>query len=324
MPGIEFILAGFEQGGTTLLSDLFRANGFESGFEGGVLLAESPAEMHKFSPYWDNLLTGWGITSQQREMAALGDFEQFYDHLINAAFPSFSGRFFDKTPKYMERLGACLNRAPFLRGAVVIHRDPRAVFYSMARKIAPELSPHAAVRRHFDHLSTRYLSYFSGCIAHIDNPKVLFVAYEDLVRNQNKWLKRIGSFVHGDTFKPRITVSRFSQVIGSCMEVGKAFEYKHAFDQGLQDQILSATARAALFFDDSDSRAMYLPVWRTCLKNTQSVLGTYELPAINCDIAGERFDPLTYLIRYPDVLHAKSDPVKHYVLHGKQEGRLAC
>lgn len=130
------------------------------------------------------LLKGWNISEAARSKAASGDFSHFYDTICTEAFPGNGGKYFDKTPIYMSMLGRCMSRAPDLEGAVVIHRNPRAVFLSMATRISPKLDAVKAVEKNFDNLVARYMSYFHGCIGQLWNPRVLFVPFEELVSRE--------------------------------------------------------------------------------------------------------------------------------------------
>lgn len=317
----EFILAGYERGGTTLLSDLFRANGFESGFECGVLLGSSPSDFPKISPYWDMLIDGWNIDANARSEAIKGDFSEFYISLRNSAFPEFRGRIFDKTPKYMECLGLCLNRAEFLKGAVIIHRDPRAVFVSMARRLSPGLSVAESIEKNFRNLTDRYLSYFIGSAAHLNNPKVMFIPFEDIVSRKSTWLHALGLFVEGRPFKKRKSTSRFGNVEKNGMDLNKIVEFDQLLSQDLQKRILYSTKTAAIFFASPVERAYYCDEWYSILHQAQSLLQHFEINEVNVTIDGVYFEPLTYLIRYQDVLKARVNPIVHYRNRGRSEGR---
>ncbi|MBD3756405.1 MAG: sulfotransferase [Gammaproteobacteria bacterium] len=321
MRKVDYILAGYERGGTTLLSEVFRANGFESGFECGVLLGQRPADFPEIAPYWDMLLPGWRIDKAVRRKAIKGDFEHFYDTLCSAAFPDFTGPFFDKTPKYMESLGTVLHRAPSLKGAVVIHRDPRAVFVSQAKRLSPDLSVSSAVEKNFDNLVRRYLSYFIGSIAHLTDPRVLFVPFEDFVTREESWLKFIGLFAGGASFTKRKTRARYINVSSQKMDHSKTNEFDRILPIELQKKILHSTQLASLFFAGPMERTEYGDLWQEVSSNAEALLSRFELPAYGHKVDGEYFEPLTYLIRYPDVLKAKVNPVEHYRRHGRSERR---
>ena len=322
MPSVDFLLAGYERGGTTLLSELFRANGFESGFECGVLLASKPSEMQNIKPYWDMLLGGWKITGSTRTEAIKGDFKHFYSHICNSAFPDHHGSFFDKTPIYMKSLGLCMSRAPFLKGAVVIHRDPRAVFVSMAKRLEPNTSPALGIEKHFTTLKTRYLAYFLGSIGHIDSKGVLFVPFEELVSREEVWLKNIGNFCIAQPFQKRSNASRFENVTSSKMDLGKILEFERVLPQGLQTRILEETRMASHFFAGPVERAKYGDLWEETYETAQKRLTQFELPAVGMDVDDTYFEPLTYLIRYPDVLKAGINPVEHFRKAGRREKRI--
>ena len=49
----EIILCGYERGGTKMLSELFRSNNYESGFECGVLMCKQPYDFVNYRPYFN-------------------------------------------------------------------------------------------------------------------------------------------------------------------------------------------------------------------------------------------------------------------------------
>lgn len=324
MQAVDFLLAGYERGGTTLLSELFRANGYESGFECGVLLGNSPADMKKLQPYWEMLPKGWNISENTLNEAIKGDFQHFYQTICRAAFPSFNGNFFDKTPKYMESLGACMNRAKFIKGAVIIHRDPRAVFVSLSKRLTPGEDTETAIKKNFKILQNRYMSYFLGSIGHIENPNVLFIPFEEIVSREDVWLRTLGYFTRGEPFKKRTSNSRFVNVSSSKMDLRKIIEFDDLLTRELQEKILEATRVASLFFASPVERARYGEIWETTLETAKKRLSTFELPAVGMDVDGIYFEPLTYLIRYPDVLKSGSSPVVHFQKAGRREKRIAA
>lgn len=321
MAKMQFILTGYEHGGTTLLSEIFRANGFEGGFECGVLLGSTPAALPGISPFWERFPESWNVTHAQCEAAIAGDFAQFYDRLCADAFPTHRGGFFDKTPAYMQRLGLCLQRAPFAKGAVVIHRDPRSVFLSMARRLTPEVDPVEGITRHFDHLMTRYLTYFAGSYLHRDSARVLFVPFEELVMQEDLWLDRIGLFASGQPFRRRMTTSRFKEVSGSTMLPERVDDYARALPSALQERILTATALASPFFVGVRERETHAATWDTVRDQLKTQLQQFGLPEEGLWLGKDWFEPATYLLLHPDVLAAGVNPVVHYLQHGKAEGR---
>lgn len=318
----EFILTGYEHGGTTLLSELFRSNGFASGFEVGVLLNKDPSLFPTTKDLWELLMPGWNITHEIAQRAISGDFTHFYNTIISSAFPEHQGPFFDKTPRYMSCLGLCLHRAPFIEGAAVIHRDPRAVFVSQARHLEPTLEVREAVEKRFKFLTELYIHYFIGSIGHIDNPRVIFCPFEELVSRENAWLKILGNFSIGKAFSGRSGMPTFDNVTSSKMDSSKILEFDRLLPSELQSRILEATRIAAPFFAGPIERARYGDLWEETFETAQKRLAQFELPAVGMDIDGTYFEPLTYLIRYPDVLQAGVNPVEHFRKAGHRENRI--
>lgn len=320
-PPINYIISGYERGGTTLLSEIFRANGFESGFECGVLMARKPKEMYKIEPYWTMLLKGWGISEETRREAASGDFAHFYKTICKEAFPTHSGPFFDKTPIYMSQIGLCLHRAPFAKGAIVIHRDPRAVFLSMSKRLSPELAPDDAVEQNFQQLTNRYIRYFEGCISHHKSPKVLFVPFEELVTREDSWLNIIGNFVNQKKFGARNAPPRYSNVSSKTTDLTPVHEYSELLSKSTQKKILEATKIASVFFADPIDRAKYAPFWGEIKESAEKIIKNHQLPNTLTLNNGVYFEPFTYLIKNPDVREAKTNPVDHFINVGTKEGR---
>ena len=128
------LLCGYERGGTTHMSELFRANGFESGFDCGVLLVNEPAEMPS-------------VQKHLVDEACRGSIEDFCDTAVSATFPDRAdGSIFDKTPGYMGRMGKCLSRAPLIEKSEVIYCDLRSIFVSMAGRLWPKFGGADAIR----------------------------------------------------------------------------------------------------------------------------------------------------------------------------------
>lgn len=275
-------------------------------------------------PFWDMLPGGWSVPEQVRATAAAQDFAGFYDTLCRAAFPHHSGPFFDKTPKYMEDLGVVRARAPFIGKAVVIHRDPRAVFVSMARRLSPGMDAEAGVARNFANLTTRYLSYFLGAISHMGSPDTLFVPFEEMVGREDAWLKVLGLFADGRPFGRRQTHSRFENVISQGMDSAKVVEFDRVLSAPMQARILDATRLAALFICDPVERVRRGDLWDDLSGGADRLLQKFDLPRAGLLVDGMIFEPFAYLLRYPDVLRAGMNPVVHFQRHGRREGRRAA
>lgn len=63
------LVCGFEQGGTTMLTELLRmSNKVESGFEGGVLLEQEPKDFVNQSVYYASMMKHWKLDSNDMEV----------------------------------------------------------------------------------------------------------------------------------------------------------------------------------------------------------------------------------------------------------------
>lgn len=322
---VKIIITGYERGGTTLLSDLFRSNGYQSGFECGILLSDSPKNFKKHEPYYEMLLAGWGINKKQRNLLiGSKSFEEFYNRLTAFSFPDEEGtNFFDKTPAYMQSLGLVLQRAPFVEKVVVIYRDPRSVFQSWARRLDSAGSMEETISKNLIGWSRRYVSYFVGCVAHFGNPKVLFVPFEGLAVNSEQWSSIVGNFIDGRPFENAVLKPRFKNVDGSRIDFSRGFEHR-SLSVGLQYRILEATKLASPFFCADGVEEGHIQFWRDYRDKLQRRLKKYELPQIGVEVAGEYFEPLTYLLRYDDILKSGVNPVEHYRDCGVRENRKPC
>ncbi|MGF1456712.1 MAG: sulfotransferase [Alphaproteobacteria bacterium] len=177
----DFVICGVEHSGTTLISDLFRQSPhFDAGFEVGVLLCPSPRTFPTLQPFADNLLAGWGISEEDRAYCCDTDrYEAFYDRLKckSSILKSPDVRIFDKTPRYFEQLGPCLDKVPV--PFVASYKDPRAIVGSDFKRCGT-----SDFFGWFDEYCEAKLAYLMD-IYHQhqdqqDNDRVLFVALEHL------------------------------------------------------------------------------------------------------------------------------------------------
>ena len=114
MKGIDFIICGLEHTGTTLVSELFRQiPDCDSGFECGVLLAESPLLFKNLQPFYRHLKAGWGLKEENIEEACKAkEFFEFYDLIYEKStlFNKMPCIRFDKTPRYISNLENIINK----------------------------------------------------------------------------------------------------------------------------------------------------------------------------------------------------------------------
>jgi hypothetical protein len=129
---LGFVICGIEHSGTTMVSDLFRqVPGVGSGFETGILLADTPADFAGVATHFKWFRDSWGLSAEDvTALCASPDFGQFYTQLAARAriLPPGTHTIFDKTPRYLVALKDCLGRvsAPF----IATYKDPRAQLHS--------------------------------------------------------------------------------------------------------------------------------------------------------------------------------------------------
>lgn len=126
------LVTGFAKGGTTLLKDvLVQTTDMVARFEGGLLLAESPAAGIP-EPHAGNLAAAWkpapDFFDRYRGCAT---FEDAYRLLRESAtmLPRRDAPLIDKTPQYLVHLDDVMRRAPGTPVIVVV-RDPVHVVVS--------------------------------------------------------------------------------------------------------------------------------------------------------------------------------------------------
>jgi hypothetical protein len=126
------LVTGYAKGGTTLVKDLLvQTTDMVSGFEGGLLLASSPAEGIP-EPHARHLLEAWrpgrDFLDRYRECRT---FAEGYRLLRDSArqLPDKDAPLIDKTPEYLVCLADVLRRAPGTPLVIVV-RDPLAVIVS--------------------------------------------------------------------------------------------------------------------------------------------------------------------------------------------------
>jgi len=238
------LVCGFERGGTTTVSELLcQAPGVVAGFEGGFLLARDPASFPSVEPYYGMALRGWGLALEDMEhICAAPGWEELYRRLAERFRPGEQVRVLDKTPRYMERLPEVMAKVPGVP-AVVIVRDPRALFWSWLKR---------AGERPADWLATfagRYLSYAAGYRAALDaglESRLLLVRHEDLSLHPEEEGRRIFSFLGLDFDPSYVTFSpRFQNVRGAGVTSAFVLEYRDHLTQGECEQILQATSACA-------------------------------------------------------------------------------
>jgi hypothetical protein len=224
-----FVICGIEHSGTTLLSDVFRqVPGLGSGFETGVLLADSPASFRSLPVFAAEFGKNWGLGEADIAfICGAADFPAFYRRLAQRSGVLAPGvtRIFDKTPRYMLALGACLARSP--APFIVTFKDPRAVLHS-----AWSRAGRPPFMAWLDSVEAETLGYLGALYAQYrrerGNPRVLFLPLEALCLSAGESCAR--AFAHvgvaWDTGYLVLRETQYAPTYGRTIQVGQPFAYR--------------------------------------------------------------------------------------------------
>jgi len=294
-------------------------------------MCKTPREFINFNPYFNEFPNWWKIKKNDMDDIINTDTHmEFYNKAIvkSRCFKINNVdvmKFFDKTPIYMSQLGFVMSNLNFASKAIVIHRDPRSVFVSWAkRQMNSSQTVEQFILRNIDTLSKRYLDYFSGSIFHKGDRNVLFISFEQLCLDVENHLNIIGHFLDGHKFNNIEGPVRYNNVTSSKIDRSKVFEYTDHISEDTSDLILERNKLASDFFANSAERVKYEEWFSKKEEAIMSLLGIFDISDKYRMIDGTFFDPKRYLFRYSDVLDARVNPVKHWQNNGKHEGRFPC
>jgi len=320
----SIIVCGYESGGTTLVSELLRHAGGLSGFECGVLMCKSPAQFPKYGNYCKNIPRGWGVSRELVAELCTGTFEAFYDGLFRASFPNMApdAFLFDKTPVYMKALEVVMRRAPFVSHCLVVSRDPRGVFCSWAKRMVTDGEIDSFVQQRLPMCAKRYVDYFIGLAGMRQDRRVLVIPFEDLVLDADRICERMANFCSRPIRSERTKRSLSIHVEGTKMNPGKVADFERFLSPATQRAILDACGVASEFFYREDERRAYADRWQSLQAAATGVLAQHGRPVTLTKLGSVFFSPYRYLLRNPDVLVAKADPVKHFKLYGRRQSRF--
>lgn len=236
---LKFVICGIEHSGTTLVSDIFRqVPGLDSGFEVGVLLAERPSKFPEIQPFTANLKAGWGITEGDINLICESPtFEEFYRRLADASTViEKDSAIFDKTPRYLAMLGACMQRAkvPF----IATYKDPRSIVYSDYQRAQTTNFDtwYADYRdKKIGYMKTLYANY----VAHRDDAQVEFASLEALSVNTENTLRRLFEHVgiEFDFCYLLLRNLRYNNTHSNFIDMRLPFKYMEHFDASVTRRI---------------------------------------------------------------------------------------
>ena len=196
---LKFVICGIEHSGTTLVSDIFRqVPSVDSGFECGVLLAQSPKEFPGVQPFFSNALGGWEVSEETlKEICDTESFSDFYQSLYKASgFLNPDVKYlFDKTPRYFQHLFECQAKVgvPF----IATYKDPRSIVFSDFKRAgkgrafeewyagykAPKLRYLSSI------YNNNYVKWKAGTQA--TTSEILCVALEDICLNTRETVEKM-------------------------------------------------------------------------------------------------------------------------------------
>lgn len=245
---LHCIVAGFEHSGTTLMTDLLRQHPtLDSGFEGGLLIKESPQDFLNFEPFFGNLKSTWKLTnSDMAQICASQNFQIAYTRLrdLSPIITDKSKKLFDKTPRYMRHMPEILKRNRDLP-AIIMIRDPRAVMWSSFKRAAAKragLDVETWLKEIYPITLKHTKAYAESAIeAKTMHPRrVLLVKYEDLARTPLSVLPTIFSHIDLDfsesftSFEPKYNLTYSNKI-----EDKYLFEYRSGFSASTAELIKS-------------------------------------------------------------------------------------
>jgi len=191
------IVTGLEHSGTTFLSRLITCHPkIDSGFECGVLLANSPQDFKKIQPFYEWMQTTvenghWGIKKEDMiQVCSAKNWEEMYHRIIlySPIFKDKSSYILDKTPAYMPKLNNVLEKVNV--PCLVIKKDILFQYFSFKKR---GLS--------LEQFISRYKSYMNGLLKALEkfNSRIYIIEYEELYFNAMKGVENIFNFINANS-----------------------------------------------------------------------------------------------------------------------------
>jgi len=291
----RLIICGYERGGTTLLSEILKNNGYASGFECGVLMCDSPNQFKKYEPFYTNFKRASKLDNNFLNLLCEMNFKNFYLNFYKKVYKKNNLKFFDKTPIYMKELGGCLNKATFINKAIVIYRDPRELYWSYYKREVL-LNPSLDKDKFINNFVKRYLEYFLGSIANLYNKKILFISYEKLCLETKTELSKIEKFLNIKKIKSsNLNIEYSNNVKNNCIDSSFLMQFKGKVSKKDQLFLLDNLKIAAIFFN-SDMRSKYYKYWLSFNNYIQEIINNKKINSFNLYGNKYSFDRINNII----------------------------
>ena len=243
MDPLKLIVCGYEKSGTTLVNEILRRHPhFDSGFECGFLLADTPQQFNTVQPYYRYFKKCWELS--KADMAYIFDapgWPECYRRTRERS-PVIINKdtaMFDKTPIYMLHLSEVLAKVPNIPCVVTV-RDPRALFYSWARWSGHQDDSEQWVHDNLPQYFERYSSYAQGYENALDQyaDRITLIQFEALCNDPEYYCRRIFESV-GLEFKAEfMSFSSKFFVYGNTVSRDYIYSYRDYLSDGLCDTIL--------------------------------------------------------------------------------------
>lgn len=249
----SFLICGIEHCGTTLLSDFFRQTpNFDSGFEVGVLLSETPRQFRSLEPFITNLRSGWGLKNEDLdEICDTDNFEDFYVRLWerSTVVDKEKHKLFDKTPRYLVKLDQVSQKGQY--PILICYKDPRSIVASdFMRSKQPdfELWYQDYMPKKVRYMTQLYHNYILATEGKI--PMCHSVALENLCLDTRNTLEGIFAFI-GEPFDlSYLTLKglRYGHTKSPYIASNIPFEYLHQLSSNQIIRIYDDFSRFSLWF----------------------------------------------------------------------------
>ncbi len=253
---LAVVVCGYEQGGTTLVSQILRQHPtLDSGFECGFLLTDDVSHFLTLEPYCTITKAGWDLTDDDlsficQSQSWPGVYQRLRDR--SKLITDKSAWLIDKTPKYMEVLSDVLIKVPNVPCIVVV-RDPRAVIWSWTKRLNP--NPEGWTNHYLSKCCERYMSYACGWekasqVKDLSN-RILLVQYESICKNSIAETSKMFKFTNREfkeTFLSFENEYKFPNVRHDRISSQYLDEYKRNFPEEVCQKILEKTKKFSSWF----------------------------------------------------------------------------